>query len=700
LEPLSITCDTCSARLKVRDPAAIGQILSCPKCQSMVLVEAPEGWTSPTESTAEVADDSKVAAPPVAADKSPVAAVNPSSMFDDNALLDETPASVSAPAPESELAEPLPDLTMPESASPWNKVMASKAGRWSVIGGGAVTAVLIGVVGWSILGGDSADTDTDIAAQQESGDDTASKTSPESKPKSSEATAPKPKIEPPAENNPFATQPKPEPTTNQEPKVLPPGSENPFDNGPTDPDTKKPDPLEPIVREPAEPNEPEKTDPSIPKDQPDANASSKDLLSGLDLLDEGNLFGIDSGFTLPTEPAAAEPKVELPAPAKVPGDGEPGAGGRTELAKIDLDAALKFEMLGAKYERIRMIDFLETMSDLSRVPITMDLDALEPLKISPASRINVIAGKTTIGSLIDGALKTHHKKLGVVRNDQGLTIAPLGFDRPLPMDHPIDDLAATPAERAALVETIQKFVQPDSWTEVSGKSRIADSGDALHIEHDMQAQYQVIVLLEKLRTARSKPSNNTYFDAQTFHLKSRRERAAKKTSRTLDLNHVIQEPLATIVRKLEWAAGTNIAVDWSALRSESIGRDTPARLIARSKTLAEAMDALVQPLGLAWRVHDATTLQISTKQQINDRLELEIYDLKNVLAAGLAGEKLLEQIRRDTDPKLWQTDSGSGRLQIDPSKSCLLVLANQSTQIAVTQLLTRLRKQNLARRSD
>jgi hypothetical protein len=44
VEVFSIVCPTCNARLKVREAAAIGQILNCPKCQSMVLVEPPTGW--------------------------------------------------------------------------------------------------------------------------------------------------------------------------------------------------------------------------------------------------------------------------------------------------------------------------------------------------------------------------------------------------------------------------------------------------------------------------------------------------------------------------------------------------------------------------------------------------------------------------------------------------------------------------------
>ena len=39
----SVSCTTCRAKLAVRDKEAIGEILECPKCGSMVLIVPPEG---------------------------------------------------------------------------------------------------------------------------------------------------------------------------------------------------------------------------------------------------------------------------------------------------------------------------------------------------------------------------------------------------------------------------------------------------------------------------------------------------------------------------------------------------------------------------------------------------------------------------------------------------------------------------------
>lgn len=50
------TCTTCAARLKVRDQAAIGQIFACPKCGSMVMVDAPADDSATSEEMPEPAD--------------------------------------------------------------------------------------------------------------------------------------------------------------------------------------------------------------------------------------------------------------------------------------------------------------------------------------------------------------------------------------------------------------------------------------------------------------------------------------------------------------------------------------------------------------------------------------------------------------------------------------------------------------------
>lgn len=71
MELFTIQCTTCKARLVVKDESVIGDILSCPKCKSMVHVVPPVGWkgpgsgdSSPGEVPAAVSAAAEPAAPP------------------------------------------------------------------------------------------------------------------------------------------------------------------------------------------------------------------------------------------------------------------------------------------------------------------------------------------------------------------------------------------------------------------------------------------------------------------------------------------------------------------------------------------------------------------------------------------------------------------------------------------------------------
>jgi hypothetical protein len=103
-----ITCTTCQARLKVRDVNAIGAILSCPKCESMVQVAPPPGWT-PDQ------------AEPAAEKPSPtVAADSPSVTIRLPAVLTGAKSPPSPPAPPA--PPPVPPRGSPPGDAPEGSV--------------------------------------------------------------------------------------------------------------------------------------------------------------------------------------------------------------------------------------------------------------------------------------------------------------------------------------------------------------------------------------------------------------------------------------------------------------------------------------------------------------------------------------------------------------------------------------------------
>ena len=187
VESFSIICTTCQTRLRVRDESAIGQILACPKCGSMVMVDGPNG-TNGTDGPDDAAHgapgtpaapptdvgkpDSTTTAPPDIPEAEMAAVERRPRTFkfrEDFEESDETPSAktpripvTTAPpkstapatlsaqqsahqdAPRPPMAPVLPDGNIPTS---WNRYQ-----QWMLIGGAAVVGIALALLVAGILG--------------------------------------------------------------------------------------------------------------------------------------------------------------------------------------------------------------------------------------------------------------------------------------------------------------------------------------------------------------------------------------------------------------------------------------------------------------------------------------------------------------------------------------------------------------------
>src|SRR6185436_14947512 len=96
MELFAITCTTCKSRLKVRDPAAIGQILACPKCGGMVMVKSPPAFSEVSEQRSDLPTATEMEGPALEFGRTPN-----SSAFDglEEMLSDAPPRVKQPPAP-------------------------------------------------------------------------------------------------------------------------------------------------------------------------------------------------------------------------------------------------------------------------------------------------------------------------------------------------------------------------------------------------------------------------------------------------------------------------------------------------------------------------------------------------------------------------------------------------------------------------
>ncbi len=129
-----ILCTTCQARLRVQDPGAVGQIVECPRCGSMVLIEPPPGWSSSQEH--QCVSDAASAVPPDPATRSDlsvpeeVAPSLPSATESSLAQMAEAGLDLTRTEEVPSPAEEEPDRSEPSSLGEGTQAPASPKPSW------------------------------------------------------------------------------------------------------------------------------------------------------------------------------------------------------------------------------------------------------------------------------------------------------------------------------------------------------------------------------------------------------------------------------------------------------------------------------------------------------------------------------------------------------------------------------------------
>lgn len=381
-------------------------------------------------------------------------------------------------------------------------------------------------------------------------------------------------------------------------------------------------------------------------------------------------------------PAApeAEPPAK-PAPKAVVQGPEP--------VEIDVEARLAVSMPGFSVPGISLRDALKLVSQLSGVPITIDLDALPPLGVTLEDQITVQLSQTTLKAVLETIVTSRGLAFTIEQSQILVTSPPASRSTLKQSGYTIADLTGNnPVAAAELAGLIERLVAPDSWQTAGGRGRIQVTDDALLVVQTAAVHDQVLTFCEKLRLARGKPLQSPH-DPARFQLATKPAQAQAMLNRSVTVNHPEPTPLARIVTDLEAASESQILVNWLALGGERISPQLTGRLKANAQPLAQALEALVQPLGLAYRVVDQETIEITTAKAATSRLELEFYPIGKLVDKGWPMAAIPERITSEVAQGSWSEAGGMGVLAVDEPSRCLIVLQSQPVQALLEASLAR-----------
>ena len=387
----------------------------------------------------------------------------------------------------------------------------------------------------------------------------------------------------------------------------------------------------------------------------------------------------------PAERPVPAPKGQEPAPVDLAGGGvaEPAA-----PVEVDVEARLETRILQIGFPGIPLGDAVELLAQMSTLPITFDLDAMIELGVTIHVPVTVELSDATLGEILEAVLAGQGLTY-VVDRGQILVTSPQKKRTSLrAVSYTVSDLTGPePDGTATLAELVRQLVAPDSWRPAGGQGTIESAPGVLKAVQTDAVHAQVLAFCERLRSARGLPLRSRH-DPAKFSLATRVDRARAKLSQPITANFQAPTPLVRIVSDLEALSGTTIFIDWTALGAQGT---SPATLEADGQPLAEALDEMLRPMGLAYRVVNGDTLEITSRKVLSARLELEFYPLTDLLAEGVTPGSLTGRIQDQAAGATWTDAGGPGVLHFDEPSKCLIVLQSQPVQSELEGLLARWR---------
>ena len=342
-------------------------------------------------------------------------------------------------------------------------------------------------------------------------------------------------------------------------------------------------------------------------------------------------------------------------------------------------------------ERMPLFELLDLMSGLGGIPISLGPEALRMAAIPADVPVSVDVEGQTLGEALNRAIgplhlrcKAEGPQVRIVRPDAR---------KQREINYPVDDLITPETSFQQLAEWVRRMVAPGSWQSDGGEGTLRiEEGEKkiFHIRQSQRIQYQILCFLERLRLARKLDLRSRY-PAGRLSIVPACQSVAGPLSGPATFTFLRDTPLTEIFAYWQQQLGLPLLVDWPALLDQQLGPQTLIACSVIEQPWHEAIDRVLEPLGLAWRALDGNTLQITTASLVRTDPQLEIYPLTSYrgrTAGQPMGEAELDRLRRLVERHHGaSTARAESAVILDPVSKALLVRQPASVQRRIVEWL-------------
>jgi hypothetical protein len=405
-------------------------------------------------------------------------------------------------------------------------------------------------------------------------------------------------------------------------------------------------------------------------DKIDAPASTRTGDDPPELAVEDEPFG-DLGMDLPLPETPMIPSEDLPT--------DP-TGGRPAPPPVDVEARLSDPIPLIEYRSTPLKKLLEDISQFSTIPITLDPDSLMQVGIKPDRPVGVREQDTTVRRVLANVLGSCGLTFRVTPGHLRVCTEESKTDEVRRVRLDVADIVGDDSKALArLANMIRVAIGPEGWKEAGGKGELSMKEGAMVLTHTTSSIVTAVELCERLRVVRGLALRSRY-NPEMFQTPTRTARAGALLDTTIRMNFGQPTPLTQILSRITSSTGAEILVDWEALAEAHWTPPAETTFSAEDARLDDALDDMLRPMGLTYRVVSSQMLQITTPWALQSHAEMEFYPVDDLVGERLHGDQLVRHLQRALGAGLFEGPGAIGSIQFDPNTSHLIVYLPQPHQ--------------------
>ena len=621
MELFKVICVTCKSKLSVRNEALIGQIVGCPKCGSMVEVARPAAAVAAldaasTDSTVNISGN-----------------ISARQVEELSEAVAETELAAQRQHAESAAASPdetIPAEAMPAEAMPAEVLHATESVvryqliTWS-IASFVIGASLVGAVLYKSTPSQTEDQhDQSLMVSDQIAKTTATSEPPKPEPIVSVVDAAQETSQPTKTEAVETLEPVEKVVVAPKFKQVQDTPEVAVEKVLPTPIAEQPAPSSVLTNDPA---------PRLARKFDALEVDLENLSLASATQPEPKTRATEIDFVEDTSAAAPQvPNVTVPGPRLAT-----QLGPTDEIDALGRDAKRQLALMSPVMmaDELTVIDALNLFADLSGQPVSVGPDQLLMAGITPRKKVALSIEEITLGDALQKLLKplrmeysTEGPQVIITRKDA---------NRLREIQYPIEDLVSADQDEARFASWIQQLVAPSTWREVGGEGSLKVADGQLNITQPQHVQYQVLILLERMRLARKLTPKSRYPVQRLAGTPAAlliKDKLDRTTTFTFSQFTSLDEVFAYWQEKVE----VPLLVDWPALASNDLWPESTIKAAIIDQPWHTALSKVLQPLGLDWRPATGGAIEITTAEKVQNQLQLEVYptrssvDIKKLLS--------------------------------------------------------------------